>query len=344
MMRILLFCLLSILHVGSVFSQSVTSYAYPDSLYSGDTFNLVITTRYTPGEFIGVYPDANQFKDPFEFRAVQRFKGVLAQDSLVYQLQFFGVSDTLLSDIIIKFVQDRDTLELTIPPVALYFKSNLASNDDTLKPFKPIFDFARSWWMFVLIGIVLSTLLWLLWRYRDRFLPRNQPLNPSEPVVIAPFVSPYTILERKLRELHELDTYSHEDGLVKWHVELSDAIRTYFEQTYSIPALESTTKEIHIALETQKINADIITITLEILKLADLVKFANVQPDTHQCIQLIQKADKLKDLVRFMDENKLRDMRIKYEIVNGLRQPDYDVKQPIAPIDIQHQKQAQVDV
>jgi hypothetical protein len=344
MMRIVLFFFLSILNVGSVISQSVTSYAYPDSLYSGDTFTFVITTRYTTGDFIGVYPDANQFKDPFEFRAVQRFKGVLAQDSLVYQLQFFGVSDTLLSDIVVKFVQGSDTLELTTPPVVLYFKSNLASSDDTLKPIKPIFEFARSWWILMLIGIVLSALVWFLWRYRGRFSPRNQPLNPSEPVAIAPFVSPFTILERRIRELHVFNNYSYEDGLVKWHVELSDAIRTYFEQTYSIPALESTTKEIRLALQSQKINADIIAFSLDILYQSDLVKFANVQPNTHQCIQLIQKADKLKDLVRFMDESKLRDMRIQYEIVNGLRQPDADVKQQVPTADFQHEKQAQVDV
>lgn len=301
-------------------AQSVTSYALPDSLSSGDTFNYVITASYQTTQFSAYYPDEESFSDAFEFRGVQRFKGSIAQDSIVYRLQFFGVKDTVLTGKQVLFVQGQDTLALETAPVPIYFKSNLESEAGELKPFKPIFDFTRSWLMFFLAGLLLAFLAYLVWRYRDRFLHKGPETEIVDPTPIPPYVSPFAEFEKSLRELKQIEKYSSDEGLMKWHVQLSNAIRTYLEHTHGIEALEMTTREIHKAMTAGKMHPDVTVLSLEVLSQCDLVKFAKLTVDTHKAFLAFEKTEKLRDLFRFLDENTLRELKYQYEMKHGLRQ------------------------
>jgi len=304
----------------SVQAQSVTSYALPDTLSSGDTFNFIITSSYQTAQYSAYYPNENDFTDAFEFRGVQRFKGSNVQDSIVYRLQFFGVKDTVLTGNKVLFVQGQDTLALDTAPVPIYFRSNLESDTGELKPFKPIFDFARSWWIWFLLGIALATLIYFIWRYKDRFLQNSPEPEISEPTPIPPYVNPFTVFEKSLRELKQLENYPSDEGLMKWHVQLSDAIRTYLEYTHGIDALEMTTREINSAMMSDKLHPDLITMTYDILRQCDMVKFAKLTVDTHQTLQVFEKAEKLRDIFRFVDERKLKELKYHYEMRHGLRQ------------------------
>jgi hypothetical protein len=301
-------------------SQSITSYALPDTLASGDTFNYIITANYQSALFSTVYPNEDAFGDAFEFRGVQRFKGSGVQDSIVYRLQFFGVKDTVLAGKIVQFVQNGDTLALETAPIPIYFRSNLEAEDGELKPFKPIFDFARSWWIFILLGLLLAVLVYFAWRHKDRFLHKTpEPLeDTTEP--IPPFVSPFFIFDTTLRELKQIDNFIGEEGLMRWHVQLSDAIRTYLESTHNIDALEMTTREINNAMLADKMHPDVTSMTFDILRECDMVKFAKLTVDTHQTLLVFEKAEKLRDLFRFMDEAKLKDLKYQYEMLHGFRQ------------------------
>ncbi len=303
-----------------VVAQSVTSYALPDTLSSGDTFNYVITSSYQSSQFTAYYPNETDFSDAFEFRGVQRFKGSGVQDSIVYRLQFFGVKDTVLAGKNVFFVQGTDTLALEIAPVSIYFKSNLESEEGELKPFKPIFDFARSWWFFLILGVLLSIAVYLIWRNKDRFLHKNPEPMTTEPEPIPPYISPFTVFEKSLRELKQIEKFSTDEGLMKWHVQLSDALRTYLEHTHGIEALEMTTREINQAMLSQKMHPDVTDITFTILRQCDMVKFAKLTVDTHQSLLLFEKAEKLRDLFRFLDEGTLKELKFQYEMKHGLRE------------------------
>lgn len=325
--------LLLTLCAASIHAQSVTSYALPDTLSSGDTFNFIITSSYQASQLHAVYPSENDFSDAFEFRGVQRFKGSSVQDSIVYRLQFFGVKDTVLTGKKVLFVQGQDTLTLDTAPVPIYFRSNLESESSELKPFKPIFDFARSWWMWIFLGIALATLVYLVWRYRERFLHKTPEAEVTEPTPIPPYISPFSVFEKSLRELKQVEKYPSEDELMQWHVQLSDAIRTYLEQTHGIEALEMTTREIHTSMVAEKMHPDVTSITLEILRQCDMVKFAKLTVDTHTTVQLYEKTEKLRDLFRFLDENILKELKYQYEMLHGLRQEkdgQVDRNRPVA--------------
>lgn len=301
-------------------AQSVTSYVLPDTLSSGDTFNFIITSSYQIDQFSAYYPNESEFSDTFEFRGVQRFKGSNVQDSIVYRLQFFGVKDTILAGKKVLFVQGQDTLTLDTAPVPIYFRSNLESESGELKPFKPIFDFARSWLMFILVGLLLAILAYLAWRYRDRFLHKGPETEVAEPTPIPPYISPFSVFEKTLRELKQIENYATEVGLMRWHVQLSDAIRTYLEHTHGIEALEMTTREIHKALEAAKMHPDVTTISIDILRQCDMVKFAKLTVDTHKTLLLFEKTEKLRDLFRYLDETILKELKYQHETKYGLRQ------------------------
>lgn len=319
--KLLVFTIL-ILTIGKfcAHAQSVTSYAFPDSLSSGDTFNFIITSSYQTAQFNAYYPNESDFSDAFEFRGVQRFKGSSVQDSIVYRLQFFGVKDTVLTGKKVLFVQGQDTLALDTAPVPIYFRSNLESETGELKPFKPIFDFARSWLIWILLGLALATLAYFLWRNKDRFLHKSPDPETSEPTPIPPYISPFAVFEKSLRELKQIENYPSEEGLMNWHVQLSDAIRTYLEHTHGIEALEMTTREIHKAMMTQKLHPDVTSIAFEILRQCDMVKFAKLTVDTHMTLGLFEKTEKLRDLFRFLDENIHKELKYQYEMKHGLRQ------------------------
>jgi hypothetical protein len=71
----------------------------------------------------------------------------------------------------------------------------------------------------------------------------------------------------------------------EYHTELSEVIREYIESTYEIPGLEMTSEEIFVNLNHLRFESKSAYICLQqILKLADLVKFAkwNPTPDEHE--------------------------------------------------------------
>ncbi len=307
------------LYPDRISAQSVTSYALPDTLTSGDTFHYVITSMYQPSDYVVYYPDEDEFSHAFEFRGSQRYKGVLAQDSVVYRLQYFGIRDTLIGDMNVVFVQGKDTLYVRTPPIPIYFKSNLESDEGELKPFKPIFDFPRSWWMMILLGIILVIGAYILWKFRNRLLFRKSDTGNVSVDPIPPYLSPFSVFENALDRLKHIQNYSTDRDLMQWHIELSDAIRTYLEHCHDIDALEMTTREIHHTMIKKKLHPDVTGITLEICKQCDMVKFAKLTVDTHQTLQLLEKAEKLRDLFRFLDSNVLRQLKYQHEMKHGLR-------------------------
>lgn len=301
-------------------AQSVTSYALPDTLSSGDTFDYVITSSYQSNQFTVIYPPSEAFSDTFEFRGVQRFKGISVQDSIVYRLQYFGVKDTVLTGLNVLFVQNNDTLRLDTAPVPIFFRSNLESESEELRPFKPIFDFARAWWVFILVVLLIALVVYLLWKYRNRFISPSPKPEPVVPVATPIFVSPFTVFEKSLKDLKVIQNYGSDDGFKNWHIELSDAIRTYIEHTHAVNALEMTTRETHQEMQKSNMHPDIVQLAHEILRQCDMVKFAKMSVDTHKSLLLLEKAEKLRDLFRFMDESRLKELKFQFEMKHGLRQ------------------------
>lgn len=147
---------------------------------------------------------------------------------------------------------------------------------------KPIIEVdktgAGNWWKYLLYAVlaiagVAALLWWFIWR--------QKPLTEDEKVALLP---PYDRAKLALKKLDESDYLEHEE-LKDYYSELTLIIRKYLNEKVYDRALESTTNELVHQLQILKqgnkidLSPETIKNIENILKRADLVKFAKSAPD-----------------------------------------------------------------
>lgn len=153
---------------------------------------------------------------------------------------------------------------------------------DTLKQkmydIKPIIEAERpvgDWWKYVLGGLFLAGLAFLGFY----FWKKNQKSKIEEPVYSTPIEKATGLLQllekKQLLEKGEIKAY---------YSEMTDIARDYIEEAIEIPAKESTTSELLVALRQVankrklKLSRETLESLEKVLKQADLVKFAQSKP------------------------------------------------------------------
>lgn len=168
-----------------------------------------------------------------------------------------------------------DSLQVQVNPVVV------DTTKQKLYDIKPMIEVERStgnWWKYLLIAllaiaVVAFGLYWFIWR--------KKPLTEEEEIALLP---PYDRAKLALQKLDESD-YLQRSELKDYYSELTFIIRKYLDEKVYDRALESTTDELIDRLtllsDANKIDLsknDISNIN-DILKRADLVKFAKSAPD-----------------------------------------------------------------
>lgn len=186
-----------------------------------------------------------------------------------------------------------DSGKYTIPRISVlingkpYFSDSLKVdvNDvkvDTLK--QKIYDIkdivkvetSSNWWIYMLysIGIIAIAILtyWLIKKFQKR--------EKIEKIIYTSPIEKATSLLQQLERKEFLQR-----GEVKsYYSELTDIARNYIEEEIKIPAMESTTSELLLALrkvanqKKLKLSKEALTNLEKVLQQADLVKFAKVTP------------------------------------------------------------------
>lgn len=142
------------------------------------------------------------------------------------------------------------------------------------EPFALIDARPYAWWLvgiMVLIGVILY------------FLLRKKGVKLIKKRVIPPFI----IAMGRLKELDQKQLIKSQQ-LKVFYIELTDIIRHYIEEDLSIPALESTSDELLTTITDfnesshLEINKETIEKLNDLLKSADLVKFAKYKPNLSQ--------------------------------------------------------------
>ena len=139
-------------------------------------------------------------------------------------------------------------------------------------------SYAKLWW--IIFWVVLTLLIiggLVYW-----FFLRKKPLTEEEKEALLP---PY---DRALLELKRLENsrYLIQDEYKKYYSELTDIVRSYLEEDVQVTALESTTDQLITKLEMLKDSGELqledetIKQFQQILRTADLVKFARSKPST----------------------------------------------------------------
>ncbi|PWK25680.1 BatD family protein [Maribacter polysiphoniae] len=153
-----------------------------------------------------------------------------------------------------------------------------------IKPLIQVEKTNPGWWkiLLVILAVLALAAALLYW-----FVFRKKPLTNAEKEALLP---PY---DRALLELKKLDNskYLIQDEYKQYYSELTDIVRSYLEEDANVSAMESTTDELIDKLELLKdageleLDKDTINQFKNILRTADLVKFAKSKPPTNVALQ-----------------------------------------------------------
>jgi hypothetical protein len=170
-----------------------------------------------------------------------------------------GTTDTLLSE----------SFQLLVQTVAV----------DTTKGYKGIKEIIYVqttwldyiWWIIgalVLLGLVIAIIIYFRKKKKNEPEPAPPP-KPEEPLHL-----------RYLRLLEELEQQQlwQRDRVKEYYVGLTDILRDYIEERFRTPAMELTTDEILDKARTHSEMRLHLFLLEQILRTADLAKFAKAQP------------------------------------------------------------------
>lgn len=153
--------------------------------------------------------------------------------------------------------------------------------DDGLRTQKDmpfIFDEVKDYVIYAIIGIILLALyIWfVVWAYRRR---ANQ--NITGRVKPIPQLPPHVVANKALVELSHRKLW--QNGRFKqYYTSLATILRVYISKRWSIGAMEMTTDEIIHALNDVDMSRESRMDLVEVLRTADMVKFAKACPDGEQ--------------------------------------------------------------
>jgi len=285
-----------------VAAQQIHTFVEVDSVSVGDSFSLSIVIE--GNHSLLSYPSEEAFNEDLEMRNRQRFQQSATRDSIVYSLQYFGVDDIVIDPLRFELrVEGRDTT-LQSSRIPIFFKTTLAEEDDQLRPLKPIFDFARSYWPFVLAAAFLLIIAYLLYRIvKSR---TKKQIYVPKPFHKDPFVDPLSELEKSIRAIENGPKPMNEKEFEQFYIQLGDAIRLYLKRVYEFPALEMTSNEIIRELQEQRASGDLIKKVKKVLFDADMVKFAKFNPASDQVDEAISAAVNLLSTARIIDSERIK--------------------------------------
>lgn len=292
-------------------AQNLNEYVAIDSLKVGDSFNYAITLDRDQEYDEVNFPDSTNFRSVFEIRSRKQFKKTAYKDSLAYELQFFGTADTTIPKLPVFLIQNQDTTVLYTNPIPVSFKSILAEGEEKFRPLKPIFEFARAWWPYILGALIFVVALYVLYQY---YIIKQQEEEAKPPATFSPtpFVNPLKEFRKSIKQLENAELNTREE-FKQFYINLGDAIRQYYESLYNLPALESTSRELLTMLKNGAIDENLVDDTRAVLQEADMVKFAKFTPTNEQADRALEKAYNFLERARKIDGPRIDHLRRKHQ-------------------------------
>ena len=215
-------------------------------------------------------------------------RGTTRTDSVVYTLAVFEL-DAALGPVRIQLSTPGDTTQLESGVVDLAVRSETAGEASPQPaPPEPPFSFPSAWWIWALValaaaGIAALAVPWM----RRRFGRRH-----DDTVRLPPYAEARGRLET-LSGAPLDDTRAPERIVV-----LAEVLRTFLGRRLGVPALEATTSELDAALaDDDRVPGAARDAARDVLRIADLVKFADATPGADTARDALQKVRDAVDTV-----------------------------------------------
>lgn len=180
-----------------------------------------------------------------------------------------------------------DSIRVQVNPVAV---DTLKQKMYDIKDIVPVKDEIGDWWQYLLAAIIIAAAGYFVYKY----VKKKQEVKADEFAYKTP-IEKATIL---LQSLEKKELW--QKGEVKnYYSELTDIARNYIEEAIHIPAMESTTSELIVALRAASVKKKM-SLTPEtvenlerVLRQADLVKFAKSKPMDFEITEDRNKIEKV---------------------------------------------------
>jgi hypothetical protein len=278
----------------------ITVNVQPDSVLVGDRIRCMVTVYHLEREVAaieGLNRSDTLSEHSFELISRKHSSSLLPSGpgNEVFELEYavFGNGRQLLPPfmLVLRDVEGRITKKVAYTPSASVFVQALT--DSSMRDLRPIKPPLKASIPFLLMLIVIfgvsgaaGLVLLLL------FLLKRTVRNSAEDVDSG------HVAQRKLRKLGS----SLSAGMPphECYEELSNIMRTFLENHYRISALEAVTQEIERDLK--KLGVAGFESIMNLLKQADLVKFADSRPDVEESRQSLNKAS---EVIRFTRASKV---------------------------------------
>lgn len=138
-------------------------------------------------------------------------------------------------------------------------------------------DYLKIYWWIALLVLLAGLIIGLWAWYRQKM--KNKPVEVIKPT--APVIPPHVIALQELQALEEKKLWQAGKNKL-YHTELTDILREYIEQRYAVAAHEQTSDEILSSLKFGIQREDAAMRLRQVLKTADLVKFAKHKPGANE--------------------------------------------------------------
>ena len=253
-----------------------------DSIWLGDQIKLLIVVEQTAGTKVEFpqLPDSILKVEILNKSKIDtsKLEGTSIQLKQTYLITCFDSGAHVIPALVFKIRKEGSidslksnnlTLFVKMPPVDLK-KGPI----DIKKPFSAPITFKEiAPWLF---GIILICALVFLIVYAISRRHKNKPLFQRP---LKPKLPPHVIALQELDKLKGEELWQHEK-VKDYYTRLTDIVRVYIEERFTISAMEKTTFEILSSFkekESQIVDKSVIELK-EILEVADLVKFAKLTP------------------------------------------------------------------
>lgn len=284
---------LTFLSFGNLSAQAISAKAFTDKTeyQVGDYINYTIEVSHHQ-ELRLLKPALSDYLKDVE---IIRTDEPIVQDSdgtkkIIYQfiLSKYDSSDVIIPAIPVLYNLGKDTTSMRAMtnPVQFVVRTLQVVTSTEIKDVKPPIQFPMDLLMIILILLGVIILIAVATYFYKRHQKKKQKKIERKTVYVIP---PHV---KALTELHALEEKKlWQQGMIKeYHSEITQIIRSYFEDRFKILALESTTTEIMQQLKRVVITDNIFGTVNEFLKNADLVKFAKFKPHSSVNEEMMQQA------------------------------------------------------
>ena len=251
-----------------------------NNILIGDQLHLNLNVFQPKGAKVS-YPDVEEALSP-DIEILEYLKSdTIYSDNKIqvnsrYRITSFDSGRVNIAPLVFYYQYDGRKDSTKTQALALNVKTVKVDSTETIFDIKGPMEAPISWREVLpyILGVLgLAIIAFLVWYFIKKYKSRkadHEPEKPKEPA--------YVIAFRELDKLKEEKLWQNEKVKL-YYTRLADILRTYLWHRYDIKTLERTTDEILDSLRnTGFTNNELFTKLEQILKTADLVKFAKLQP------------------------------------------------------------------